>query len=757
MAELLSIEYIANIDGFGLPPTLLKVLGISYGKIVKIELEDGSELIHRARPVPFTFHDKSCIVLPEEWKELYNITGDRAIVQKLEPSLIKKVKFKLVESDDEDEFPHISDTLADKKTVFVGQYFRKSNYLIKLEKISENLSYGILSRKTIIDLPDPPEDDSDDYGEPEIDSPPEEQTSKSGKTDNKSDTVDSPWEFTPVDHPIIIPPDFSTEPPNSPPILDDVLDEEVQPVLPTQTGSNIFDPRFPNLSRIKGIDEEIEQLKEDVILPFTENLTSYSTKGVNIGGTLLYGPPGCGKTDIALSIAKDLGIALFKVDLSDFASTLVYGATEKLTNIFRSAANISSGAIIFIDEIDTIAASRESSSSSDKELTNALLQELDPVKLPSHVLVIAATNRLSALDTAVTRSGRFDTKIPIPPPDLEGRYLILKDKLKGVKVDRSINAAYLKSLAKKTVGYVGADLNLLTKKAKRAADKTARKKNMASKMNKSHLEDLLKRIKPLSETELNLIKPRISKKQLPGHEAIIDKIVMEATFQLYPQQFRTDIKTSLSNGILLYGPPGTGKTSIANAVANELNILFLPVRLSEIKSKYVGDTIKNISAMFNKARMFNPILLFFDELDSFGVDRALASQTTDNDTITTLLTEIDGMESNGGIILMGATNRKESIDSALLRPGRFGKHFEIGIPDGKQYARMIEYFINEIPNNLKKRDIDLIIELMSKENMTGADLKNFFEDFKKKLVFETKQGYKADLLDFNKAIENFIK
>ncbi len=776
MKKLL-VSYIStDIKGIGLPPKLLSEFGAAYGKVFTLEFASGVMLADRAVPVPFEFHATSTIVLPDYWQTAYDI-DDVCFAERVEPAFTRELHVEKINLDVEGSLPLFDGLLYDKSVVFPDKLFTKDFSIYRIIELSPSEACGIINSETIITTSDGPHLEVDDAPEENNDMDSGEDDS-SGSTDSSSSsdqtTVESkkgepvdPEDLSDIDLDLILENESRRNRKNDDPdeeneeeqsssdseSLDEYVKREhnLKPLHPGQSGNS-------SLKKIKGIDEAIENLIIEVIEPFSEITAGRSS--TPLGGVLLYGPPGCGKTEIAFSIASDLGAKLFKMDLGDISSPYIHETNRLISAIFSKAAKEKQGAVLFIDEIDSLAGKREELRNWEREIVNTLLQELDPKKRPPNVLVVAATNSLSSLDTAVTRSGRFDTKIAIPPPDKQGRYEILKLALLKLPLDhKEITTKYVEKLAKDMVGFVGADIMTLIDKTEafwRSRSRKSRSKKKAL-VNRSDIEKALESVVPLCHTELHISTPKTRKQDLPGQEAVIEEIVSEFEYRVSPDNYRSDIQFDSTTGVLLYGPPGTGKTSIASAVAHELNVLFLSIKAGELKSKHIGETGKNINDLFEKARLFCPILVYFDEIDSLGMDRSMSQDSHGNDSINALLAELSGENDNKQILLMASTNRKDLLDPALLRNQRFGTHISVDIPTLDQYKKQSLHHLKQIPHTLSDKQIEALCTTFEQAHFSQADVYGYFQNILKYLVLHTRKGVKASYQIFENELKTMSK
>src|SRR3989339_1763024 len=441
---------------------------------------------------------------------------------------------------------------------------------------------------------------------------------------------------------------------------------------------------------IGGLKDEIELVREMVELPMKqpevfERLGIGAPKGV-----LLTGPPGTGKTLLAKAVASETESNFYAINGPEIMSKFYGESEKKLREVFETAEK-NTPAIVFIDEIDSIAPKRgEGSDQTEKRIVAQLLTAMDGLKGRGNVVVIAATNRPNDIDEALRRPGRFDREIAILPPDDEGRKEILQIHTRGMPLAKGVD---IEAIARKTLGFTGADLGVLCKEAalkslkpymqslKQYAIKVPT--NILEKMEvtQQHFIDALQHVEPSALREVLIHKPHVTWDDIGGLSEA--KQQLRETIELplrRPDLFKkAGIKPP--KGVLLYGPPGTGKTMLAKAVANESDANFIAVKGPELVSKWVGESEKKIREIFSKARQVAPTVIFFDEFDSISKARGSSMTDATERMVNQLLTEIDGIEELENVTVIAATNRPDLIDEALLRPGRIEAKVAIGLPD----------------------------------------------------------------------------
>lgn len=494
-------------------------------------------------------------------------------------------------------------------------------------------------------------------------------------------------------------------------------------ILPTtkikiQTDTEILDTRS-----IIGLEEPYQAIKEAITWP---TLYAPDYKRLNIEpskGILLTGPPGCGKTHLVREMSKNTDMHFIHIKGPEIISNYVGGSEKELRKIFETAKK-NQPSIIFFDEIDAIGGKRSTHSQNESRIVAQLLTLMDGLVKRGNITVIAATNKPNLLDESLRRPGRFDKQITIKPPKLEDRKklfeLFLNDLAKSKNLDLGL-------LAEKTPGFVQADIKHLVNDAKvNVIRRKEQNKNASDRdffLTMEDFETSLKNMDPSLLRQHTSIKER--KKTLDniiGYEAIKTRLFDEICMPTkYPHLFK-NFNLKKTKGILLQGPPGTGKTTLAKALASELNYNFISISASDINSMYVGQSEQKIREIFNKAALSAPTILFFDEIDSIfsSSDSIKNVATHDVSKIGQLLTEMDGaLTTKDDIILIGTTNKTRYLDPALLRPGRFELILTMDYPNLDELDKLYKYYFKDITNIT---DFSTIVNRSRLLNFTGADI-----------------------------------
>uniref|UniRef100_A0A8C4HTA4 vesicle-fusing ATPase n=1 Tax=Dicentrarchus labrax TaxID=13489 RepID=A0A8C4HTA4_DICLA len=480
---------------------------------------------------------------------------------------------------------------------------------------------------------------------------------------------------------------------------------------------------------IGGCRKQLAQIKEMVELPL-RHPGLFKAIGVKPPrGILLYGPAGTGKTLVARAVANETGAFFFLINGPEIMSKLAGESESNLRKAFEEAEK-NAPAIIFIDELDAIAPKREKTHGEvERRIVSQLLTLMDGLKQRAHVVVMAATNRPNSVDAALRRFGRFDREIDIGIPDSTGRLEILQIHTKNMKLADDIDLERVE-----THGHVGADLAALCSEA---ALQAIRKKLTLIDLDDESIDaDLLNSLAvtmddfqwALSQSNPSALRetvaevPQVTWQDIGGLDEVKRELQELVQYPVeYPDKFLKFGMTP-SRGVLFYGPPGCGKTLLAKAIANECQANFISIKGPEMLTMWFGESEANVRDVFDKARQAAPCILFFDELDSIAKSRGGgagdAGGAADR-VINQILTEMDGMSDKKNVFIIGATNRPDIIDAAILRPGRLDQLIYIPLPDKPSRTAILNANLRKSPI---ARDVDLEYLSGITEGFSGADL-----------------------------------
>lgn len=481
---------------------------------------------------------------------------------------------------------------------------------------------------------------------------------------------------------------------------------------------------------IGGIKNEVSRLREMIELPL-RHPELFKRLGVEAPkGVLLHGPPGTGKTLLAKAVAHETNANFYTIGGPEIMSKFYGESEERLREVFKKAEE-NAPAIIFIDEIDSIAPKREEVSGEvERRVVAQLLSLMDGMSSRGKVVVIGATNRINAIDPALRRPGRFDREIEIGVPDRDGRLEILQIHTRGMPLEKDVDLGVIANMSH---GFVGADLQAVAKEAGIRAlrrvlpeiDLTT--ENIPSDILKKivvTMDDFLsviKEIEPSALREVFVEIPDVKWDDIGGLEDVKQELQEAVEWPLKYQGLFLHSDATPPKGILLYGPPGTGKTLMAKAAAHESEANFISIKGPELLSKWVGESEKGVREVFRKARQAAPCIVFFDEIDAIAPTRGgmgSDSHVTER-VISQLLTELDGLEVLSNVIIIAATNRPDIIDAALLRPGRFDRLLYVPPPEKESRIKIFK-----IHTSKKPLADDVKIETLAAhtEGYTGADI-----------------------------------
>ncbi|EQC41700.1 cell division cycle protein 48 [Saprolegnia diclina VS20] len=484
-------------------------------------------------------------------------------------------------------------------------------------------------------------------------------------------------------------------------------------------------------SDIGGCRRQMAQIREMIELPL-RHPTLFKTLGVKPPrGVLLYGPPGSGKTLMARAVANETGAFFFLINGPEIMSKMAGESESNLRKAFEEAEK-NAPAIIFIDEIDSIAPKREKTNGEvERRIVSQLLTLMDGMKKRSSVVVIGATNRPNSIDAALRRFGRFDREIDIGVPDENGRLEIFRIHTRNMKLDDTVDP---EAIARDTHGFVGADMAALCTEA--ALQCIREKMDVidiedesidaeildAMAVTQEHFKYALGVSNPSSLRETTVEVPNVSWKDIGGLESVKRELRELVQYPVeHPEKFEK-YGMSASKGVLFYGPPGCGKTLLAKAVANECQANFISVKGPELLTMWFGESEANVREVFDKARAAAPCVLFFDELDSIAQQRGGSSGDgggAGDRVMNQLLTEMDGMGAKKNVFFIGATNRPDIIDPALMRPGRLDQLIFIPMPDLESRLSILKAALRKSPVS---KDVDLNYLAAQTDKFTGADL-----------------------------------
>ncbi len=492
---------------------------------------------------------------------------------------------------------------------------------------------------------------------------------------------------------------------------------------------------FEGLKRISyedigGLKDELQRLRETIELPM-RHPELFQKLGIEPPkGVLLYGPPGTGKTLIAKAVASESGAHFISIAGPEVISKYYGESEQRLREVFEEARQ-NSPSIIFIDELDSITPRREEVTGEvERRVVAQLLTMMDGLEERGQVVVIGATNRLDAIDPALRRPGRFDREIEIGVPGEPDRIEIMKIHTRGMPLSEDVK---LDALAQQTHGFVGADLAALGREAAiRALRRYLPTIDLDAKeipqeildtlqVHSGDFRNALRDVSPSAMREVMLEVSHVTWQDVGGLEDAKQEVREAVEYPLTKRQKFEELGIRPPRGVLLYGPPGTGKTLIAKAVANESGANFIAIRGPQLLSKWVGESERALREVFKKARQVAPSILFFDELDALAPARGSGSDSHVMESVLNqFLTEMDGLEDLKDVVVMGATNRPDIVDPALLRAGRFDRLVYIGEPSLKDRKKILGIHTRPMP--VEGSVMEELVSMTGEMDESGIDM-----------------------------------
>ncbi|TMW93656.1 hypothetical protein EJD97_011336 [Solanum chilense] len=499
--------------------------------------------------------------------------------------------------------------------------------------------------------------------------------------------------------------------------------------MESSSGSSSCAGKWKAEEAIAGNAEALRVLRELITYPLL-----YSAESRKLGlkwprGLLLYGPPGTGKTSLVRAVVQECGAHLIVISPHSVHRAHAGESEKILREAFSEAsshAKLGKPSVIFLDEIDALCPRRDSRREQEVRVASQLFMLMDSIKSSStsvsHVVVVASTNRPDAIDPALRRAGRFDAEIEVTTPTEEERMHILKLYTKKLQLDASVD---LRAVAASCNGYVGADLEALCREAAMSAVRKCSDSNLDDDSYSINMEDWKHArsvVGPSITRGVTVEIPKVSWEDIGGLKDIKKKLQQAVEWPLKHSEAFERLGVSPSRGILLHGPPGCSKTTLAKAAAHAAQASFFSLSGAELYSMYVGEGEALLRNAFRRARLAAPSIIFFDEADVVATKRggsSSGSSTVGERLLSTLLTEMDGLEQAKGILVLAATNRPHAIDAALMRPGRFDLVLYVPPPDLEARFEVLSVHTRDMKLN---NDVNLRQIAEDTELFTGAEL-----------------------------------
>lgn len=492
------------------------------------------------------------------------------------------------------------------------------------------------------------------------------------------------------------------------------MDTEIDVTEQTESRLTMFDA-------IGGLDKEVKHLRSKIELPLTRPALFERFSTPPERGFLLYGPPGTGKTMLLKAIAAEIDAHVLRVNGPSVYSKYLGDTENSLRKIWEEAVRFAPS-LIFIDEIDALAPKRDSDEAGETEsrVVATLLTLMDGMQPDSRVVVVGATNRPNQLDPALRRPGRLGQELEIGIPDATGRNQILQLLLGNMP--HTLTPKNISDIAVKTHGYVGADLQALVHDAVlRTISEGINRDTPLDEMfvSQTHMDAATVAVRPSAMREIMLEMPKVRWSDIGGNHSVIQRLKETVEWPIIHAEAFERLGITAPRGVLLYGPPGCSKTLLAKALATETGLNFLAVKGPELFNKYVGESERAVREVFRKARQAAPSIIFFDEIDALAVARGEANEAGGDRVLTSLLNEMDGIESLNGVVILAATNRPDVIDPAVMRPGRLDRLIYVRPPDLEARRSIL---LIQLANMAVDDDVDLDTLAELTDGFSGAEI-----------------------------------
>lgn len=453
-------------------------------------------------------------------------------------------------------------------------------------------------------------------------------------------------------------------------------------------GSQLVTPTTSDA--VGGYDTTVEELDATVVRALTAGQQYDRLGGTRRAGVLLTGPQGVGKTHL-------LGHAVWRANATAAtvdATTLTgmdRGAIRDRLDAVSGPALADGPAVVHVDGLDAFCS--DVSGQAEIRAFRAWLRQFATV---GDVVVVGEARESEAVSGSLTQGELLSRRVPVRRPTASDRAAVLSTLMDGTPIDRLVEVG---SFGRRALGYVAGDLLALRSRAiESAVDRTVRNGDRRPVVTDDDMETALEETAPQAMAAERTEVPDTSFDDIGGLEGAKRELLRAVEWPLRHNRLFEQLGLEPVSGVLLYGPPGTGKTMLARAVASTTDANFLSVSGPELMNKFVGESERAVRTVFEQARASAPAVIFFDEVDGLGSARSTdADGSAPERVVSQLLTEMDGLTGDEGVTVVGATNRPDRLDDALLRPGRFDRLVEVGIPDEQSRVEIFQVHARDRP------------------------------------------------------------
>jgi transitional endoplasmic reticulum ATPase len=473
------------------------------------------------------------------------------------------------------------------------------------------------------------------------------------------------------------------------------------PHAPASTDPEVPPPSVDDLPGLRAQAQELTELL-DLGFHHREVLGKLGTT-VSLG-VLISGPAGSGKSALVRAVAASVGATVLPVWAPEVAALTNDAAATRLRGWARDVRS-SGPAVLLISDVEALAPR------DDPGPLATVFRQVVAEVVKAGAAVVCTTSRPESVDPDLRAPDLLAVQLAVPLPDAVMRREQLGVLTRGMPLAEDVR---LDEVAARTPGFVAADLGALAREAGvRAA--LRQKEADAPTVTMADFEAALDVVRPTSMADSTVDVAAVTLDDV-GDMADVKEVLTESVLWplTYPDTFAR-LGVSPPHGVLLYGPPGCGKTYLVKAIAGTGKANVLSVKGAELLNKWVGESERAVRELFRRAREAAPTLVFLDEVDALAPIRGQATDggTTDR-VVASLLTELDGVESLRNVVVIGATNRPDLIDTALLRPGRLERLIYVPPPDAEARTAILRASARSVPLD---SDVDL--------TALGAELAGF--------------------------------